>query len=487
MSDTINGVSRSEHALCRGKPKGVERVLTLPARRRPSRRQAALAAVVLAVFFVSLLTYQGGSLNFGVYRLDLDVYRDGAHAWMQGRALYGVLPPISNGLLEPFTYPPISAVVMAPLALVSTTTAGVLMTLISVALLLCVLVLFLRATKLVEGPGAWKFASALLPLAVLIEPARTTLAYGQINIVLMALVAFDCLLPGTWFTVAGRTIGWPRGALTGIAAALKLTPLVFLLFFVARRDWRGCLSLAGGFVLATAAGFALCPGDSRQYWMHTVFNTDRIGPPVFSGNQSLTGVLYRAHLTGGAETAAWLGLSALFGMFALVAVSKAARRGRMVTALTLTACTQLLVSPVSWSHHWVWVSPVLACALVKGWRLRQAGLGAGYFWRAAAVTAVYLAEPQVWFPHTNQRELGWAWWEQIIGSAYVWVGVVTLLLYTFRPLPPPVEGSAGTAEAVAGGPDASPDGDDDELTMAHPLLAAEATAADGSRQADTRR
>lgn len=437
-------------------------MLTLPARRRPSRRQAVLFTVVAMVFLVSLLTYQRGTLNFGVYRLDLDVYRDGARAWMHGRALYGKLPPITNGMFEPFTYPPISAVVMAPLALVSTTTAGVLMTAVSLGLLLCVVVLFLRATKLADGPGAWKLASALLPLAVLIEPARTTLAYGQINIVLMALVAVDCLLPGTWFTVRGHTVGWPRGALTGIAAALKLTPLVFLLFFLARRDWRSALWMSACFLGATAVGFATCWGDSRTYWTSTVFDTSRIGLPVFSGNQSLTGVLYRAHLTGHAETAAWLGLSLVIGVLALIAVTKAVRRGRLVTGLALTACAQLLVSPVSWSHHWVWASPVLICALVKGRRLRLAGLGRRYLLGAAAVTAVFLAEPQVWFPHTMRRELGWAWWEQIIGSAYVWVAVVALLLYALRPLPPP--GAAAESAAAAR--------DEEEPAAAHPLAPA---------------
>jgi alpha-1,2-mannosyltransferase len=440
--------------------------LTLPARRRPSRRQAALAAVVALVFLVSLLTYQRGSLNFGVYRLDLDVYRVGAQAWMHGQALYGKLPPISNGMLEPFTYPPISAVVMAPLALVSTTAAGIMMTAVSVALLLCVLVLFLRATKLADGPGAWKLASALLPLAVLIEPVRTTLAYGQINIVLMALVAFDCLLPSTWFTVRGRTVGWPRGVLTGVAAALKLTPLIFLLFFIARRDWRGCAGLVGGFLAATAIGFALCPGDSWTYWTKTVFDTGRIGLPVFSGNQSLTGVLFRAHLSGTLENRIWLGLCVLVGLTALAAITKAVRHGRLVTAIALNAGTELLVSPVSWSHHWVWVAPILICALVKGWRMRRALLGSRYFWSAAAVTAVFLSEPQVWFPHTNSLELGWGWWEQVIGSAYVWVAVVTLIVYAIHPMGPPTVPTTGEGpESLA---------PEDELSTAHPLIAADA-------------
>ncbi|HET9167780.1 MAG TPA: glycosyltransferase 87 family protein [Actinospica sp.] len=419
----------------------------LAARRRPTQRQIVLGALVALVFTVSLLTYQNGSLNFGVYRLDLDVYRVGAQAWMHGRALYGPLPPITNGMLEPFTYPPISAVVMAPLALMTNTAAGITMTAISLALFISVLALFLRSTKLALGARSWKLAAAMLPLAVLVEPVRTTLAYGQINIVLMALVSFDLLLPSTSFTVLGRRIGWPRGALAGVAAALKLTPMVFLLYFVARRDWRGALSMVGGFAVTTALGFAFCWADSRQYWTSTVFDTSRIGLHDFSSNQSISGVLFRAHLNGTTENLIWLACCALIGLVAITALFKVAKQGKPVTMLALTACTELLVSPVSWSHHWVWASPVLMCALVKGWRLRPSQ-GWRYFAAAAAVTAVFLAEPQLWFPHQNNLELGWGWWEQIIGSAYVWVAVVTLLVFALRPAAPARPGAtgAGTAE-----------------------------------------
>jgi alpha-1,2-mannosyltransferase len=408
-------------------------MLMLPTLRRGRGRgrRVVLAALAAVIFSASMLTYQHGALNLGVYRFDLNVYRVGAQAWMHGRALYGTLPPIANGMLEPFTYPPISAVLMTPFALVSNTVAGVLMTAVSLSLLICVLALFLRAAKLATGPGSWKIAVAVLPLAVLIEPVRSTLALGQINIVLMALVSFDLLLPSTRFTVAGRTVGWPRGALTGIAAAIKLTPLVFLLYFLARRDRRGALSLAGSFLVVTALGFALGPADSRSYWTSTVFDTSRIGAPYFSANQSLAGVLTRAHLTGPTETAAWLAASAIVAATAFLAIRRAARNNETVTAVALTACAELLISPVSWSHHWVWVAPLLVCALLEGWRRRRT-TGPRYLIVAALVTAVFLAAPQIWFPHSDNRELGWGWWEQIIGSAYVWVAITALALCALR-------------------------------------------------------
>lgn len=395
------------------------------------RHRVALMGLAVLVFLASLLTYQRGSLNLSVYRLDLNVYRVGATAWMHGRALYGPLPPIANGMLEPFTYPPIAAVVMAPLALVSNTVAGVLMTAISLSLLVCVLALFLRATRSASGRRSWKLAVALLPFAVLVEPVRSTLAYGQINIVLMALVCLDILLPSTRFTVAGRTIGWPRGALTGIAASLKLTPLVFLIYFIARGDRRGALSLAGAFLAASAIGFAVSPNDSARYWSSTVFHTSRIGAPYLNTNQSITGVLYRAHQGGAAEVDLWFAASAVVAVIALIAVRKAVLRGSTVTALALTECAGLLASPVSWSHHWVWAAPVLVCALLRGWRQRYSP-GSRYLISSALVSAVFLAAPQTWLPHSDGRELCWALWEQVIGSTYVWVALAALVLCAIR-------------------------------------------------------
>jgi alpha-1,2-mannosyltransferase len=251
----------------------------------------------------------------------------------------------------------------------------------------------------------------------------------------MALVAFDCLAPATVRRVrlpgSGREIplGWPRGALIGLAAALKLTPAVFVLFFLARRQWRESATVAASFVAVTGFGFLVAPHDSVIYWTSKVFDTGRIGPLVFAGNQSVNGVLMRAHLSGSARQDVWLACAALIAVLGLVAIGRAARTGRTVLALALNACTSLLVSPVSWSHHWVWAAPVLLTAVVYGHRIRDR--------RVLALSytglVLFLASPQWWFPHTQNREYGWAWWEQIIGSAYVWIGLGALI-YVASPL-----------------------------------------------------
>ncbi|HEV2346330.1 MAG TPA: glycosyltransferase family 87 protein, partial [Actinocrinis sp.] len=245
-----------------------------PARRtRSIGSTAALCGLVLLVFAVSLITVANGRLNFDVYRIDLDVYRLGGHAWLTGRDLYGQLPPTSNGLNLGFTYPPISAVVMAPLSVVSARLAGIVITAVTLGLMAAVIALFLRTAGLTGPRRSWRLALWLLPLAALLEPVRTNLAYGQINVVLMALVSFDCLMPGTWWRVAGRPLGWPRGALVGAAAAMKLTPGVFVLYFLARRQWRAAATTVVSFFAVTGIGALSAPHDSVSYWTKMVFQT----------------------------------------------------------------------------------------------------------------------------------------------------------------------------------------------------------------------
>ena len=181
--------------------------------------------------------------------------------------------------------------------------------------------------------GGW-----LLPPALLLEPVRSTLAYGQVNIVLMALVTLDCL------TAEPR---WPRGALTGLAAAVKLTPAVFVLFFLLRRDYRAAATAAGSFAAATAIGFALAGPDTVRYRTAVVFQTGRIAGSATAANQSIQAVLARAgldpHTLPG--VAAWLALSALVVMVACRGMRQALAASQDCLALLLNAFAALLISP----------------------------------------------------------------------------------------------------------------------------------------------
>ena len=97
---------------------------------------------------------------------------------------------------------------------------------------------------------------------------------------------------------------------------------------------------------------------------------------------------------------------------------------QVVLALGLNAVAELLCSPISWSHHWVWVVPLFLSLGVLGWRTRA--------WPAIALDLaglmLFCLGPQWWFPKARDRELHWALWQKIVGSAYVYYGIAVLIV-----------------------------------------------------------
>jgi alpha-1,2-mannosyltransferase len=392
-----------------------------PASRRAALRRCAwLVAANLATVSFFLLSWSAHGVAFGPYRIDLDVYRTGSQAWLHGADLYGALPVTSSGLRLPFSYPPIAAVVLSPLSLLPMTAATTALTLASIGLAAAVLRRFLRAAAGTRT-GSWQAVAWLLPVALLLEPARNTLDYGQVNLALMALVSADCL---------AATPRWPRGALVGVAAAIKLTPAAFVLFFLLRRDYRAALTMAAAFGASTAAGFLLAGGDSVRYWTSVVFQAGRPGNPGYAANQSIQGVLARAGVNphSPAGVAAWLALSAIVvalacqGMRHAAAWPDEAQAPAAAWALSLNALAALLVSPISWSHHWVWGETAILTLGLLSWRGRRPGGLALAGWGLACLAAA----PQWWLPSGGNRELQWAGWEQALASSYVAWGLAVL-------------------------------------------------------------
>lgn len=375
-----------------------------------------LAAANLAVIaYCCGLSWVPFRVTLAPYRLDLDVYRIGSRVWLTGGHLYGALPATAQGIKLPFTYPPFAAVAMSPLTLISLPAASVVVTLGTITLLAVTLRMYLHRLH-------WRLAW-LLPLALMLEPVRSTINYGQVNVVLMVLVAADCLTP------APR---WPRGVLAGVAAAVKLTPLSFVLFFLLRRDYRAAGVMGLSFAASTGLGFCLAPADSTRYWTSVIFDPSRIGGIAYAGNQNILGAVARAGLNPGtpAATAVWLALSIGVLAVACLGMRRAFAAADNHLALALNGLAALLVSPISWSHHWVWAGPALLAFVYLGsmtWRLVAAG-----------GLAMFLAAPQWWFPHGGDHELNWAFWQQVVGSSYVIYAAGVLLIFAFiRAAAPP--------------------------------------------------
>lgn len=377
---------------------------------------ATLAALVAAAWRL---------LGHVPYRIDIDVYRMGGRAWLDNRSLYadGVMFQTRGGLELPFTYPPLAAVAFSPFAMLSLEAASVAITATTLVLLVVsTLILLTRLdvwpTTGVTGEPAWVrrtwvAAAIVAPAVIFLEPLRSNFDFGQINVVLMTLVIADCV---------PRRTPWPRGMLLGIAIALKLTPAVFLLYFLLRRDTRALLVTAASAVVATLAGFAFAWRDSWEYWTETVRNTDRIGTATLNTNQNIAGALARLGLGEGERFVLWTALCfAVLGV-TVWAARRALRADQPVLALLCVAMFGLVVSPVSWSHHWVWSLPTVLVTAIVAARLRHIGLG--------VVSAAGLAL-MVWTPITlmpEHRETTAALWRQLAGGSYLWWALAVIVV-----------------------------------------------------------
>lgn len=346
--------------------------------------------------------------------IDLLVYRHGAQAWLDGNDLYGELPQVL-GIHLPFTYPPPAALFFTPLALLPLPAATVLMITLSVLGLGGTLWLVLaRIRPELERPLVPALIVGAVAAAQLLEPVRQTIGFGQINVLLMAAVTADCLV---------RKPFWPRGMLIGIAISVKLVPAAFLLYFLLRRDWKSVKTIVLAALGAVGVGFVLFPRDSVQYWFHTIVDTGRIGSPHFAGNQSIKGLLFRLGLDAPVATALWLTVSAIVVALAVVWMRGLLDTGATVTALLVNAFALLLISPVSWSHHWVWTAPAL---LVAANAIQRGNRNPWFLGSVAACAALLLIGPQWHLPWRG--ELEWTWWQQLVGGSYVLAALAVLVV-----------------------------------------------------------
>ncbi len=359
----------------------------------------ALAAGVLAAVLVFLVDFQ----NF----MDLRVYVHGGRAWLDDLPLYDDEFGRRVGTGLPFTYPPAAALFFTTLAVLPWALAVAVVTAVSV------LALGWVAWLVVRRPAV--AVVGLAAAGLLFEPVRLSLSFGQVNLLLMALVVADCLLPRTW---------WPRGSLIGIAAAVKLTPFAFLLFFAAGRRWRPVWTAGAAFAVVTLVTWALSPATLGEYLSTVLGDPTRIGGLTYVGNQSLNGFWHRLGVDG---TAVWVVSVLTVVALGWLAVHRTRAAGDDLGALVATAVAGLLASPVSWSHHWVWAVVALAWVAPRFRTWQWPGRVA-----AAAGLLLFVLPPHWILPNRYDRELDWSWWQHIVGNEYVWCGLALLLVLAFR-------------------------------------------------------
>jgi alpha-1,2-mannosyltransferase len=456
----------------------VRSVLSRP--QSPARRENAwLLPAGLVAFGVALGSYViymvGHAQAYTLDPVDLAVYRSGGLIVRHLRPYYD--PRLAAPLYDwvgygklhlPFTYTPFAAVAFALISFVPYALSQKLSVAVDLIALLAAAWFTLGGLGYRRATVARAGATLLAAAAVLwTEPVLRTIYLGQVNLVLLALIMWDLCQPDT-----GKSRWW-KGFGTGLAAGIKLTPLIFIPYLLVARKFRQAVMACAGFAFSVLLGFALLPKDSTKWWFDGLWAQDkRTGFIGWAGNQSLSGFITRLAGSIHSGRPIWIAVAVLVGAAGVVVAGRLDRKGYAMLGLLAAALTGLLISPISWDHHWVWIVPgaiVAAHYAVQLWRRNARRAAAACALLAVAIVAWFGAWPTrffhappnlgldslglVWIPKNTQPywyqwygdqrwfpEYHWHGWALIWGNAYILAGlglfglllVISLLLPAVR-------------------------------------------------------
>ncbi|MET8150099.1 glycosyltransferase 87 family protein [Actinoplanes sp. NPDC049668] len=289
---------------------------------------------------------------------DLHIYYGAVQTVQDGHPLYGYVA--ENG--GPFTYPPFAALLLQPITLVSEPVLRLVWLVLTVAAIAGIAAAAGRGLSAAVGRRPLLVAAAACAM-LLSAPAQSNLRFGQVSVFIVLLALVDAL---------GLTPARYRGVLVGVAAAIKLTPLLFVVFFLLARRPRDAVRAVGAFVACAAAAALVLPGDSWTYWTGTMLQTSRIGNLASLGNQSVHGMLMRAGVAPQTLPVLWAVLVALVCAVALWHARRVALAGEPARAAVLVGCATVAASPVSWTHHQLWTVLAAMLMIAAHGRLRRA-------------------------------------------------------------------------------------------------------------------
>jgi alpha-1,2-mannosyltransferase len=297
---------------------------------------------------------------------DLAVYVGAVAGLRHGASLYDY----ADAAGAPFTYPPFAGLLLAPLASAATVPLRLGWT---AATLVAVLVTSVLVARAAAEP--WRGRSLAISAVLLLSaPVVSNLRFGQVSYFLAALVLVDVLVL--------RRYRW-HGVLIGLAAAVKLTPLIFIpmLWLAGRR--RPATVAAATFTACALLAWAVLPADSWRFWGTELWRVNRLGPITSVGNQSVNGALLRLGVDGAARSVLVLAVAGSVAALALWRAGRLGRSGDWLSATVVVGAGGVVLSPVSWTHHQIWL--VLAALLpVRG------GAWARRAWIAGVVAVMLL-------------------------------------------------------------------------------------------------
>lgn len=353
-------------------------------RQAPYGRQLFLAFAVKTLSYVSAVVIMTivTSAPFrhpAVDRLpDLLVYRGSVDGLAHGGTLYAFHR--SNG--DPFTYPPVAGILLFPLHFVPLTVEQAIWTLGTVVAMWLIACLVTRAASVSLPPHVTALAVAA---CLSTSPLRSNLRFGQISIFLALAIALDLLVDEP---------RWPQGLLIGMSAAVKLTPAIFIpyLWLTGRHRAAAVASITA--VAATAGSWLLLPADSNYFWFHGIESSRRVGNISMTGNRSLYGMLVRSPIHGAASTVVLIVLVVLLIFLGYWRAQRARRNSGELSGAAIIGCLGVVVSPVSWTHHAVWLLLTPTALLLHRWPMRK---GSAALVGLSAVTLLFTVGRHAYF------------------------------------------------------------------------------------------
>ncbi|WBB65819.1 glycosyltransferase 87 family protein [Micromonospora sp. WMMD812] len=346
------------------------------------RRTVVRVGVVAAVAYAAWLAIGifGRPYNF----FDMKIYHGAVVWWASGHELYEFIAPDTT---LGFTYPPFAGLVMLPMAHLPVGAAGLVNALASLAALAVILAALLRPIVDRLAWPLWFSVAVAVPLAAAIEPARETLGYGQVNLLLFTLVMADLIglrwrsRRGTHATAEDGPLlrfvysGAWAGAGIGLATAVKLTPALFIAYLMITRQWRAATTAIATTITVTLGTFAIVGAESRTYFSSVLWQTERVGAADMTPNQSLAGLLARLYDSIETPGLLWFSFAVLLLALGLSRAANSHADGDELTAFTLVGLTANVISPISWTHHLVWVIPAIIVLGDAAVRRREASRG----------------------------------------------------------------------------------------------------------------
>jgi alpha-1,2-mannosyltransferase len=386
-----------------------------PTASKPQRLAGALqvAAPMLLIASIAVRLAWTYLAPNGANFVDLHVYLGGSAAIDHPGTLYSyVYADQTPDFPLPFTYPPFAAVVFYPLHLLPFGLVAFLWQIATMAALYGAI----RLSQRLMGqatPAGPRVAMLWTAVAIWIEPLRSTFDYGQVNVLLMTAVL--------WAVYTTRW--WLSGLLVGVAAGIKLTPAITGVYLLGARRWAAAVFSAVVFVATIGISVLVVGDQTRYYFTELLGDAHRVGPIATSFNQSWRGGISRilGHDVGfGPSLVVAVAVTAVLAVLAWRALDSSDRLGRLL----VVELFGLLLSPISWTHHWVWLVPLMIWAIHGPARERSGASIVGWGWLALTLIGVpwllSFAQPTIW-------QISRPWYLAWAGLIYIVAAVATLI------------------------------------------------------------